>query len=398
MKPQKLQDRKQGESFPADAIAPGIAQGPFEDRRPRAEAILLASPLPIVALDAEGAVQSWNPAAEQMFGWSLEEVLGTPIPVVPQEEEVRYRQTREMLLQGRAQTGVSVSPRKRDGSRFPALLATAPLFDEAGRMNGSLHIFQALKEREPDGGMIEDLRMEAIGRLARTISHEFNNSIGAILGWAEVALEGLDPHSPLRKPLDHILKEARHASKVTQDLASFSQRQSLEMYEVDLNHVAERALDLLANVHPPAVVVEKALTPNLPRILADPGQIARVLLDLCLFAREGMPEGGSLQVETGQTRVDADTCRKLAGATPGHYALLCISHGGARLDTDTLRRLFEPFSAAPRDGMGSGLGLAVAYGIVRQHGGFIHASSGPDHGTRLQVYLPVLATDADSAR
>lgn len=327
-----------------------------------------------------------------MFGWSAEEVLGNPIPVVPQEEEVRYRRNREMLLRGQAQSGERLSPRKKDGSRFSAMLYTAPLFDKAGQMNGSLHIFQSVaEESEPAGRMIEELRMEAIGRLARGIAHEFNNSVGAILGWAELALDGLDPRSPLRKPLDHILKEARHAMDVTRGLAAFSQ-QSVEMYAVDLNHVVVQALDPLGCLLPPDFVVKTALTPNLPRILADPEQIAQVLLDLCLTAKEAMPDGGALQIETAQTRIDPDTAREFAGATPGNYAVLSISHGGMRMDAQTLRRLFEPFPTTPRDGIGCGLGLAAVYGIVRQHGGFINASSAPDHETRLQVYLPVNAS------
>jgi len=403
MNTQKLQGAKQRGCRSRDGNAPegnfNPPQGVLRDSCQRAQAVLRASPLPIVTLDLQGAVQSWNPAAEQMFGWSREEVLGNPVPVVPQDEEVRYRNNREMLLRGKALTGEKVSPRKKDGSRLPALLSLAPLYDEAGRMNGSVHIFQAIAAaREPDGRMLEELRMEAVGRLARGIAHEFNNSVGAILGWAEMALDGLDPQSPLRRPLDHILQEARHASEVTRDLAALSQRQGLEMYDVDLNHVVEQALGQLSSVLPPGIVVKKALTPNLPRILADPEQIARVLMDLCLSAAEAMPEGGALRIETEQASIDQDTPGELAAATPGNYAVLCISHGGTGMDAETLRRLFEPFSTAPRGGIGSGLGLAVAHGIVRQHGGFINVSSGPGQETRLQVYLPVMAARAESAR
>jgi len=404
MNTRKLQGSNQSACRSREGSASGKNPDPpqsvLRDSCQRAQDILLASPLPILTLDLQGAVQSWNPAAERMFGWSLEEVLGNPVPVVPQEEEVRYQRNRELLMRGQSQTGERVSPRRKDGSRFPALLSLAPLFDEAGRMNGSLHIFQAVTEQEPEpnGRMIEkfeQLQMDAIRRLARGIAHEFNNSVGAILGWAEMALDGLDPQSPLRKPLDHILQEARHASDVTRDLTAFCQRQGLGMYPVDLNHVVEQALDGLGCVLPPDIVVKKAFTPNLPRILADPEQIARVLTDLCLSAKEAMPGGGALQIETEQTRIDEETRKEIAGATPGRYALLSISRGGMRMDAETLRRLLEPFPTAPRGAIGHGPGLAVAHGIVKQHGGFINVSSHPDHATCLQVYLPLIPSNAD---
>jgi PAS domain S-box-containing protein len=373
-------------------------QAVLQDSRPRAEAVLLASPLPIVTLDLQGAVQSWNPAAERMFGWSPEEVLGNPVPMVPREEKVRYRRSiRQTRMRGKSQIGEKFSLRKKDGSRIPAILSTAPLFREAGRMNGSLHIFQPIaEERGPDGRMIEELKTEAIERLARGMAHELNNSVGAILGWAEMALDGLDPQSPLRIPLDHILKEARHTSDVTRDLAAISCRQPLEMCDVDLNHVVEQALDLLGCLLPPGIAVKKALTPDLPLILADPEQIARVLIDLCLSVKEAMPAGCALQIETEQTRIDQG--REPASAPPGNYAVLCISYGGMRMDAETMRRLLEPIFTVPRHGIERGLGLAVAFGIVRQHGGFINASSAPDHGTRLQVYLPAIASKANAAR
>jgi signal transduction histidine kinase len=330
-----------------------------------------------------------------MFGWSGQEVVGRPLPVVPQEEEMGYRQTREVLLRGEVPPRKRISPRRRDGSRFPALVCTAPLRDEAGRMSGSLHIFQALEDA-PDWRITEELRMEAIERLGRTIAHEFNNSVGAILGWAEMALEGLEPRSSLRKPLNHILKEARHASAVIRDLAVLSRRQGLEMDPVDLNHIVEQALDLIHGALPPSIVVDMRLAPRLPRILADAQHIARVLTDLCLLSRAEVR--GVLRIETRQSRLDSDACRGLAGATPGNYLVLGISYGGMRVKAETLERLFEPFPIAPRDGVGSGLGLAVVHGIVRQHGGFISVSATPNREASLQVYLPEAGTQADLAR
>lgn len=353
--------------------------------------VFFASPLAIFTLDLEGAVQSWNPAAERIFGWRCEEVLGNPLPVVPQDEEVRYRNNREKRLRGETRAGEEISPRRKDGSRFPALLSMAPLYDEAGRISGSLHIFQALADRRSADIRQHDARTkEVIGQLALGTAHEFNNSVGAIMGWADLALEELPPLSPLRKPLEHILKEARHASDVTRDLLAFAQCQALDMYPVNLNHVVEQAWDSLAGQFPPRILVERTLAPDLGRIYADPEQIERILAELCLYAKDAMPEGGPLRIETGQVCMDAPQCRQMSGRHAGNYAVLSVSHGGTPIGAGSLRHIFEPFFAMPRDEARRGLGLAAVYGIIRQHGGFIHASSEPEYGTRFQVYLPTL--------
>jgi PAS domain S-box-containing protein len=374
-------------------------RGVLRDSRQRIEAAFLASPLAIITLDRQGIVLSWNLAAERMLGWSREEVLGNPLPAVPQDEEVRYRTQQELVVRGEP-LSLNVSPRKKDGSRFPAILSIVPLFDEAGQMNGSLHIFQTIAQTIAGGerdSRIKPGNMEAIGQLARGLAHEFNNSVGAILGWAEMALDGLDPQSPLRKPLDQILNQARHACAVTRDLVAFSQRQALEMDDVDLNHVVERALGLSGRLLPPGVVVKKAFAPNLPHILADSEQIERALLDLCLYAQDAMPGKGALRVETQPVRIDEDQWRQTAGATPGNYALLCVSCN-VQTDPETLRHILEPFFLMPQDGRARGLGLAAAYGIVRQHGGFIRVSSEPDFGTRFEVFLPLIASESEPLR
>jgi PAS domain S-box-containing protein len=353
------------------------------------EAVLNSSPLAIVTLDLEGKVQTWNPAAEKLFQWRSEEVIGLRLPVVAEDEEEIYQESQRRLREGGEVHWEAVRPQRKDGSRFDASLAMAPLCDQNRRMKGSMAIIQDVTERKQrNARLLEMQKMEAVERLAGGIAHDFNNSLGAILGWAEFALEKMEDESPLRKPLNYILQQARHSADLTRELVAFAQRQTLEKQAVELNRVVERTLSLMSRMLPADVAVEKSLASDLPPVLADPAQVERILMNLRVNARDAMPAGGTLRLATEHAQLDEADCLPLADAKPGSYAVLSIADTGQGMDPDTLRRIFEPFFTTKRDGKGTGLGLAAVYGIVKQHGGFIHVSSELGHGTTFRVYFP----------
>ena len=353
------------------------------------EAVLHSSPLAIVTLDLEGKVQTWNPAAEKLFQWRSEEVIGRRLPAVPEDEQATYEESRRRLRQGEVLHWKEVRSQRKDGSRFDAILAMAPLYDQNRRMKGSMAIIQDVtEEKQWNARLLEMQKMEAVEQLAGGIAHDFNNSLGAILGWAEFALEEMEEGSPLRRPLNYILQQARHSADLTRELVAFAQRQTLEKQAVELNSVVEQTLGLLGRMLPANVAVEKSLASDLPSILADPAQVERILMNLCVNARDAMPAGGMLRLATAPALLDEDDGRSLADAKPGSYAVLSIADTGQGMDPDTLSRIFEPFFTTRRDGKGTGLGLASVYGIVKQHGGFIHVSSELGHGTTFRVYFP----------
>jgi len=343
-----------------------------------------------VVRDLKGNVQTWNPAAEKMFGWTQEEVLGFPLPVVPEGEQEIYQENMRRLSNGEVLLIEEVRPQRKDGSRFFASLAIAPLYDPERRIKGFLAILQDTTEKkEWNARLLQMQKMEAIGQLAGGIAHDFNNSIGAILGWAEFALEEAGRNSAMTKPLNHIVDQARHATDLTRELATFARRQALEPQNVDLNQVVEQTLQLAARTLPADIEVSQMLAPDLSAVRADPTQLERILMNLCLNARDALPRGGKLCIGTEPVKLDEDCCRSFTNAKPGDYAVLWVTDTGVGMDAETQLRIFEPFFTTKPEGKGTGLGLAVVYGIVKQHGGFINVYSEPGQGTTFRIYLPV---------
>jgi two-component system cell cycle sensor histidine kinase/response regulator CckA len=232
-------------------------------------------------------------------------------------------------------------------------------------------------------------KFEAIGQLAGGIAHDFNNMIGAILGWAEIGLEETDAETRLHRHFDKVRHQAVRAAALTRQLLAFARRQILEPRNLDLNQNVTETLSLLEKVIGSNIEIRTKLAENLTLVRADPTQIDQVLMNLCINARDAMPEGGHLTIETGDMIFDEKYCAVHTSARPGHYTLLAVTDTGTGMDAATLDRIFEPFFTTKDTGKGTGLGLATVYGIVSQHGGFLHVYSEVGMGTTFRVYLPV---------
>ena len=236
---------------------------------------------------------------------------------------------------------------------------------------------------------VQQLRkFEAIGKLAGGIAHDFNNVIGAILGWAEMGCEEAKPGTSLHDRFQKIRDQSLWAARLTSQLLAFARRQVLQPRNIDLNALAVEGVGLLRRLIGVQIEVRVLTTPDLRVTLADPTQIEQVLMNLCLNARDAMPEGGRLIIETQNAEVDEEYCRTYPYARPGSYVLLTVSDTGVGMDAATAERVFEPFFTTKEVGKGTGLGLATVYGIVKQHGGFIHLYSEPGKGTTFRIYLP----------
>ncbi len=238
-------------------------------------------------------------------------------------------------------------------------------------------------------------KMEAVGQLAGGIAHDFNNLLTAIIGYGDFVLARLEPDDPLRPDVEEITAAGNRAADLTRQLLAFSRKQVLQPKVLDLNdvvHQVERMLQRLIGGHLELIT---ALEPDLGRTQADPGQIEQVIVNLAVNARDAMPQGGVLAIETANVELDeAAAHRHLAEIEPGSYVVLTVSDTGTGMDSETLLHLFEPFFTT-KGTAGTGLGLATVYGIVKQSGGFVWVYSEPGEGTIFRIYLPRLGRRSD---
>ncbi len=244
------------------------------------------------------------------------------------------------------------------------------------------------RERKRLEHQVQELqKFEAIGRLAGGIAHDFNNTLGVILGWAQLGYDNVPDNSPVRENFRVIRDQALRSAGLTRQLLAFARRQVLQPRSVNLNDLVSKIAGLLRTAIGEQTELKIALTPGLQATMADPAQIEQVLMNLCLNARDAMPQGGRIVIETSNVEIGEDFCQTHSYGHPGRYVLLSVSDAGVGMDAATLDRIFEPFFTTKEMGKGTGLGLATVYGIVKQHGGFVNVYSEPGQGTTLHVYL-----------
>jgi nitrogen-specific signal transduction histidine kinase/ActR/RegA family two-component response regulator len=237
-------------------------------------------------------------------------------------------------------------------------------------------------------------KMEAIGRLAGGVAHDFNNLLGVISGYGELVSEQIDPESELRKSVEQIRKAANRASALTRQLLAFSRQQVLETKVLDINVIVEDMVKMLPRLLGEDIELQATLDPELGAVKADQGQIEQVILNLAVNARDAMPGGGQLAIYTGRVRFDSDLALKHPSMAPGDYILLSVSDTGTGMDKHTQTHIFEPFFTTKERGRGTGLGLAMVYGFVKQIGGYVWVESEPGIGSTFAIYLPVAMEEA----
>jgi len=237
--------------------------------------------------------------------------------------------------------------------------------------------------------LLQAQKFETIGQLAGGVAHDFNNVVGAILGWAELGYDESLSFPRIAERFLRIREQADRAASLTRELLAFARCQELQSRPVDLNTILQNLSSFLDKVI--GKDIEMKVVPRMLRpIQADPVQIEQVMMNLCLNARDAMPEGGRLIIETEMEQIDDSFCRYYSYATPGLYAVLSVSDTGIGMAQEIRERIFEPFFTTKERGAGSGMGLATTYGIVKQHGGFIHVYSEPWQGSLFRVYLPAI--------
>jgi PAS domain S-box-containing protein len=362
------------------------------------QAVVQFSPLAIWALDLEGLVTFWNPAAERIFGWSAEEVIGHPLPVIPEDQRDEFREWLGSFRRAEKLVAVERPRRRKDGTLITVSIWTAPLKDAGGNIRGTIAIDSDVTEQKLlEEQFRQSQKLEAVGRLAGGVAHDFNNLLTVVLGFAEMLSAEAAGSPQLQEYAREIEYAATRASALTMQLLAFSRRQVSQPGVLDLNEVVAHSMKLLDRVIGEDIVIQTHMDPNLGLIKADPIHIDQVIMNVVLNARDAMPHGGKLTIETAAVLLDEHYAGRHIGVVPGPYSMLAISDAGVGMDAATKNRLFEPFFTTKEVGKGTGLGLSIVYGIVKQSGGEILVYSEPGHGTTFKIYFPVAETPAETS-
>jgi len=370
------------------------AEAALSESEERFRRVVESSPSGILLADATGTIVLVNEALESMFGYSREELVGRPVELlVPETARAFHVARREAFSREPAPRRMGgdrqLTGRKRDGTFLPVEVGLSHFVSPSGPMSVA-SVVDVSRQRLMEAQLRQGQKMEAIGRLAGGVAHDFNNILTAILGFGELAQLDLAPGHPARARVDEILKAAERAAELTRQMLAFSRQQVLRPRPLDLNKVVEGTRAMLDRLIGADVRIEARLDPGARAVLADPTQIEQVLLNLAMNARDAMPDGGVLTIETANALFDEAYVGAHAPAVPGLYVLLAVSDTGAGMDETTRSRVFEPFFTTKPEGKGTGLGLSMVYGIVKQSGGFIWLYTEPGQGTAFKVYLPAV--------
>ena len=360
------------------------------------DAVISNSPLAIWSVDLDGNVTFWNAAAARMFGWTEEEVLGQPVPVIPDDLKLEYEDWLQRFRLGLSMSGVERLRQKKDGRKIDVRIWTAPLRDASGQVTGTIAIDSDVTEQKQlEEQFRSSQKMEAVGRLAGGVAHDFNNLLTVILGYVEMILLEAEDSPSIQDSAREVQYAANRATSLTAQLLAFSRRQISQPRVLRLNEVVEHSAKMLGRVIGEDIEIATHLDRDLRAVKVDPSQIDQLLINLVVNARDAMPKGGRLTIETCNVVLDEQYAGRHIGVSPGPYAMLAVSDSGSGMTPEVKSRVFEPFFTTKEAGRGTGLGLSIVYGIVKQNGGEILVYSEPGQGTTFKLYFPIVESAED---
>jgi len=376
----------------------------MEERERRLIAAVEQAVEGIVITDPRGVIEYVNPAFERITGYRRAEAVGQHIRLLKSGEQDRafYETLWETIRSGRVWTGQMVN-RRKDGTLYSEESTISPVFDGAGAIINYVAVKHDVSERKRLEREREQLqrqfhqaqKMEAVGRLAGGVAHDFNNMLSVILGHAELAMSDVPPSDPLHADLAEIARAASRSSEVTGQLLAFARKQTISPRVLDLNEMVETMLRMIRRLIGEDIALAWRPGEGLWPVRMDPGQIDQTLVNLCVNARDAIEGVGTVTIQTANVTLDDAYCAERPGFVPGEFVLLAVSDDGAGMDPETRESIFEPFFTTKAVKKGTGLGLATVYGIVKQNRGFINVYSEPGLGTTFRIYLPRHEGDGD---
>jgi PAS domain S-box-containing protein len=358
--------------------------------------LLNSSPDAVVIYDLEGRTRYASPAFTDLFGWTLQEIEGERIPFVPEsEKESTAAAIRDLLVSGKPCRNFETRRTTKDGRVLDVSIAASRYLDEEGTPAGILTMLRDISEKKRmESQLLHSHKMEAVGTLAGGISHDFNNILQIVSGYVQILLLSANPSHPDYAKLQAMERAARKGSELTKRLLIFSRKVEAELRPVDLNHAVLQVAKLLERTIPKMIRIHTELAQDLKVVNADPLQLEQIIINLGVNAADAMNEGGEITFKTGNVVLDEPYCRTHVGSKAGEHVKLSVSDTGRGIRPELQKHIFEPFFTTKGIGKGTGLGLAMVYGIVKNHGGYIDFESAFGRGTTFEIFFPVLAVDA----
>ena len=362
-------------------------------------AIVESSDDAIVSKTADGRILTWNPAAERMYGHTATDAIGASVLlIVPPEGHAELAANMETI-----RSGVRIAPYEttrlhKDGHRLVAWVAISPIVNSSGVVVGMSSIARDITQRKAmEDQLRQAQKMEAMGSLAGGIAHDFNNLLTVIIGTAELAIAGLEPEHPVQSDLEDIRLAGRSATLLTSQLLTFSRKGIVQEAIVDLNDIVTRLDKILRRTIGEDVDYVVQQRADLWHLRADPGQLEQIVMNLVVNARDAMPEGGALTVDTDNVELDDTFVAVNPGTSAGAFIKLAVTDTGCGMTPDVRANVFIPFFTTKGPTNGTGLGLSTVSAIVQEAGGFITVRSEPGAGSTFTVYLPRVVVEAAPA-
>jgi len=348
------------------------------------------APYGIYRADIDGKLLRANPALQKILGYEkLDELVNISLPKDIFRNPSGFNGLKELLESASEFKDVEVELKRKDGAPITVRCTGRKVKEEhQGKPCFDVFADDVTERRILERQLQMAGKMEAVGRLSGGIAHDFNNLLGVIIGYSQLLKRKLDPGSALLEAAEEIEKAGQRAASLTRQLLAFSRQQILTPAVLNLNDLVLDMAKMLPRLLGEDIAVTTSLSADLGMVKADQGQLEQVIMNLAVNARDAMPDGGKLRVETANVELDQAYAWQHAGAKPGHYVMLALTDSGTGIDAETLAHIFEPFFTTKEVGKGTGLGLATVYGVVKQSGGYIWVDSKPRQGATFQIFLP----------
>jgi len=361
------------------------------------KSIITASPHAIIAVDADRSVRIWNPAAERIFGWTASEVVGGRVPFVTEASRKQSDEFNKRALTGESFTNYEIQRVRRDGSPVELLVSSAPTYDENNCIDGFLTVATDITEqRSMERQLLRTQRLESVGSLVSGIAHDLNNVLAPIRMSLDLFREKL-PDPETQRTLDALDSCVGRGADLIRNVLTFARGVQSERAPIQLRHLIMETREVVSQTMPKSVTTQTHIARDLWSVTADATQLHQVLMNLCVNARDAMPEGGALKIYASNVVIDHTGIPNNSNATPGPYVLIEIADTGCGIPAEIQRKVFEPFFTTKEVGRGTGLGLSTVAGIVRNHHGFISLYSEVGRGSSFRIYLPGIRESQDAA-